>query len=74
MTSNYTVGQCCGKQGFDVVHTQTCDTGGRFELVGLDKDGLCGADYLGIDLFGIFYSEEVGKAGTVSRHEGDDDV
>jgi hypothetical protein len=44
-----------------------------FGLVGLDKDGLCGVDYVGIDPFGVFYSEEVVKAGTVSRHEGDND-
>jgi hypothetical protein len=45
-----------------------------FGLVGLDKDGLCRVDYVGIDLFGVFYSEEAVKAGTVSRHEGDNDV
>jgi hypothetical protein len=45
-----------------------------FELVGLDNDSLCGVDYLSIDLFVVFYSEEVEEAGTVSRHEGDDDV
>jgi hypothetical protein len=42
-----------------------------FELVELDNDGLRRVDYLGIDPFGVFYSEE---AGEVTRHEGDDDV
>ena len=40
-----------------------------FELIGLDDDGLRGVDYLGIDPFSVFYSEE---AGTVSGPEGDD--
>jgi aspartokinase-like uncharacterized kinase len=53
-----------GMQRFDVAHTRTCTTGG-FEHVGLDDDGSHRMDYLGIDTFGVFYSEEAGDAGTV---------
>ena len=56
--------------GFDVVHRHgkwAAESG--FELVGLDDDGLCRVNYLSIDLFGVFYSEEAGDAGTVSKHD-----
>lgn len=60
-------------RGFDVVHRHgkwAAESG--FELVGLVDNGLRGVNYLSIDPFGVFYSEEAGEAGTVSKHVNDD--